>query len=147
MPSALNILAGPQALPVIRERGLRPEDIDVVVGASGGPKWLVLSGLDRVLFGDFLIGQRERPLHLLGSSIGSWRLACLAQRDPVAAQDRFRHAYIYEQRYRKNPSPEEVTQVSARLLERLLGDEGDREILDNPYRRLHLITVLCHGFL
>ncbi|MGD8827588.1 MAG: patatin-like phospholipase family protein, partial [Gammaproteobacteria bacterium] len=145
MPSALNILAGPQALPVIRERGLRPEDIDVVVGASGGPKWLVLSGLDRVLFGEFLIGRRERPLHLLGSSIGSWRLACLAQRDPVAALDRFRHAYIYEQHYRKNPSPEEVTQVSARLLERLLGEEGDREILDNPDRRLHLITVLCHG--
>ena len=40
-------------------------DVDVVPGASGGPKWLVLAGLDRFLFGDFLQRPRTRPLHLI----------------------------------------------------------------------------------
>ena len=71
----LTLRAGPDALRVVRDRGLRPEDIDVIPGASGGAKWLVLAGLDRYLFGEFLQQPRQRPLHLIGSSIGSWRMA------------------------------------------------------------------------
>ncbi|HEX5633682.1 MAG TPA: patatin-like phospholipase family protein, partial [Gemmatimonadales bacterium] len=83
---------------------MQPADVDVVPGASGGAKWLVLAGLDRFLFGDFLQAPRERPLHLIGSSIGSWRMACLAQRDPRAALDRAHAAYL-EQRYPRRPAP------------------------------------------
>jgi hypothetical protein len=93
LSSNLTLMAGPDALWWIRERGLRAEDVDVVPGASGGPKWLVLAGLDRVLFGGFF-QSRTRPLHLIGSSIGSWRLSCLAQADPVAALERFEAAYV-----------------------------------------------------
>ena len=91
---ALTLRAGPDALRIIRERGLRAEDVDVVPGASGGPKWLVLAGLDRFFLGEFFNAPRERPLHLIGSSIGSWRLACLAQRDPLAALARAHEAYL-----------------------------------------------------
>lgn len=56
---ALAIRAGPAALQLIRERGLRPEDIDILPGASGGAKWLVLAGLDRFLFGTFLAAPRS----------------------------------------------------------------------------------------
>ncbi|MGZ8458479.1 MAG: patatin-like phospholipase family protein, partial [Gemmatirosa sp.] len=145
MPSALTLRAGPAALALVRERGLRAEDIDVVPGASGGAKWLALAGLDRYLFGEFLQQPRTRPLHLIGSSIGSWRMACLAQRDPVAALARGHHAYIYEQRYSSRPSTREVTEVLTRALDLLLGETGVDEILAHPWARLHVITAEGRG--
>lgn len=144
MGRALTLLAGPDAARMIRERGLRAEDVDVVPGASGGPKWLVLAGLDRFLFADFLQAPRERPLHLVGSSIGSWRMACLAQRDPAAALARAHDAYI-EQSYTSKPSPAEVTAVSARIIDTLLGATGAEEILSHLWARLHVITTECRG--
>ena len=53
---SLSIQAGPDALALIRDEGLRPERVRIVPAASGGPKWLVLSALDRYLFGTFLAG-------------------------------------------------------------------------------------------
>jgi hypothetical protein len=145
MSSSLTLRAGPDALAIVRERGLRAEDVDVVPGASGGAKWLALAGLDRFLFGEFLQAPRMRPLHLIGSSIGSWRMACLAQRDPVAALARGHHAYIHEQRYSVKPSTREVTEVLARALDRLLGPTGVDEILAHPWARLHVITAEGRG--
>lgn len=142
---ALTLRAGPEALALLRERGLRAEDVDVVPGASGGAKWLAIAGLDRFLFGEFLQAPRQRPLHLIGSSIGSWRMACLAQRDPVAALARGHHAYIHEQRYSKRPSTREVTDVLARALDRLLGETGVDEILAHPTFRVHIITAVGRG--
>ncbi|HEX8394479.1 MAG TPA: hypothetical protein VF665_19185 [Longimicrobium sp.] len=141
---ALRVLAGPDALRILRERGLRARDVDVLPGASGGPKWLVLAGLDRFLFGDFLRAPRDRPLHLIGSSIGSWRMACLAQHDPLAALARGHEAYI-EQRYEAKPTPAEVSRTSARILDDLLGPRGGEEILAHPWARLHVITSECRG--
>jgi hypothetical protein len=142
---ALTLKAGPDALRLVRERGLRPEDIDILPGASGGAKWLVLAGLDRYLFGSFLGAPRQRPLHLIGSSIGSWRMACLAQRDPVAALARGHHAYIYEQRYTRRPSTREVTSVLTRALDLILGPTGVDEILSHPWARVHIITAEGRG--
>jgi hypothetical protein len=145
MASSLVLRAGPEALRILRERGLRAEDVDVLPGASGGPKWLVLAGLDRFLFTDFLRAPRERPLHLVGSSIGSWRMACLAQRDPGAALARGHDAYI-EQRYERKPTAAEVSEVSARILDSLLGPTGADEIVSHPWMRLHVITAECRGW-
>lgn len=145
MTSRLTLQAGPDALRHLRERGLRVDDVDVVPGASGGPKWLVLEGLDRVLFGEFF-QKRTRPLHLIGSSIGSWRLACLAMKDPVAALERFRHAYL-AQSYPPNTPPERVSAESVRILHALLGETGIEEILTHPWARLHVITARCRGLL
>ena len=143
MASHLTLLAGPDALQLLRERGLRGDDVDVVPGASGGPKWLVLAGLDRALFGGLFQG-RTRPLHLIGSSIGSWRLACLAQKDPVLALRRFEAAYI-DQRFPPKPSPAQVTEQCEHILDALLGEEGESDILHHPWARLHVITALCRG--
>lgn len=145
MHSALTLRAGPQALAHVRAHGLRADDVDVVPGASGGAKWLVLGGIDRYLFGDFLQCPRTRPLHCIGSSIGSWRLASFAQRDPVAALARGHHAYIYEQQYTPKPSVREITDVSARVLDLLLGENGIDEILSHPFARLHVITAEGRG--
>lgn len=145
MTRALTLRAGPEALALLRERGLRAEDVDVVPGASGGAKWLTIAGLDRVLFGELLQQPRSRPLHLIGSSIGSWRMACLAQRDPVAALARGHDAYIHEQRYSPKPTAAEVTRVLGRALDLLLGPTGVDEILAHPTFRLHVITAEGRG--
>ncbi len=114
-------------------------------GASGGAKWIGIAGLDRYLFGTFLQAPRERPLHGIGSSIGSWRLACLGQHDPLAALARGHEAYIHQQRYTKDPSPREVTEVLTRCLDHLLGASGIDEILTHPTLRVHVITAEARG--
>ena len=118
MASPLTVLAGPDALAELRSHGLRPDRVRVLAAASGGPKGLVLHGLDRVLF-PWLLARRT-PLHAVGSSIGSWRLACLAQPDPVAALERFADAYV-AQRYPSKPPPAEVSRQSAGILDAILG--------------------------
>ena len=72
-------------------------------------------------------------------------MACLAQRDPVAALARGHHAYIYEQRYSPKPGPREVTTVLTRCLDLLLGANGVDEILSHPFARLHVITAQGRG--
>lgn len=145
MPALLAIRAGPRALQLLRTRGLQLEDVDIIPGASGGAKWLVLGGLDRYLFGEFLQGPRGRALHLIGSSIGSWRMACLAQRDPVAALARGHRGYIDGQRYSHKPPAAEVTRVLGAILDDLLGPHGVDEILAHPWFRLHVITARGRG--
>jgi hypothetical protein len=81
-------------------------------------------------------------MHLIGSSIGSWRMACLAQRDPVAALARGHHGYIYDQNYTRKPSASEVTAVLRRLLDDLLGESGVDEIMSHPWARMHVITAM-----
>lgn len=143
---SLALRAGAVALRHLRERGLRADDVAVVPGASGGAKWLVLAGLDRFLFGTFLQAPRTRPLHGIGSSIGSWRMACLAQRDPVAALARGHDAYIDRQRYSSHrATPAEVSRVLGGCLDELLGPTGVAEILAHPRVRLHVITAEARG--
>ena len=142
---ALSLRAGPDAVRLLRERGLRAADVDLIPAASGGPKWLAIAGLDRVLFREFLSAPRTRPMHLVGSSIGSWRMACLSQADPVAALDRGHHAYIHDQRYSKRPRNAEVTQVLQSVLDTMLGSHGVREIMSHPWARLHIITAQGRG--
>ena len=59
MPQRFVILAGRKALPIIRDEGLDPDRVQVVAGAAGGPKWLVLYGLDRWLFGEYFKDRKQ----------------------------------------------------------------------------------------
>ena len=70
VPRSLVIRAGVRAAARLREEGFHAHLFDTLVGASGGPKWLVLRHLDDVLIERVVLG-RERPLDSLGSSIGS----------------------------------------------------------------------------
>lgn len=135
------VKAGPRALEIIRDEGLRPERVQVVAGAAGGPKWLLLYHLDRLMLAGFY-NRCARPLHLIGSSIGAWRFAAFCQNDARAALDRFREAYIH-QTYDGKPTPAEVTAESRRVMDRYVDDEGINQILGNPERRLAILAVKC----
>ncbi|WKB53283.1 phospholipase [Eleftheria terrae] len=139
---ALQIYAGPRALQRIREQGLQPGDIQVVAGAAGGPKGLILSHLDRHVFGSFLAGS-SHTVHLVGASIGAWRMATGALPEPATHFQRLADGYIHE-RYEPEPGRKMPTaeQVSRRFSEQLQAFfEGRIEpLLAHPRYRLHIVT-------
>ncbi len=139
--AALVFRAGPGAYADIRKRGFAADRIGTVAGASGGAKWLVLSQLDRVLV-ERLLPATAGPLHLIGSSIGAWRFACYAQRDPLAAIERFEEAYL-AQSYSERPDVAEITDKSREILDIVLGADGAAEIVSNARCRLSVMTVRC----
>ena len=141
--SNLVFKAGPGAFESIKQHGFAPERIGTLAGASGGAKWLVLSQLDRCILGN-VVPQLVGPVHLIGSSIGSWRFACYAQHDPVAAIDRFEDAYI-EQSYSESPDIHEITDKSREILGIVMQDGAVQEILTNPVFRTHVMTVRCRN--
>jgi hypothetical protein len=140
---ALRFRAGAAAYREIRAHGFDPSTVQTLVGASGGAKWLVLSQLDRVLIRR-LVADRRTPLHLIGSSIGAWRFACYARRDPLAAIARLENAYL-EQRYGARPSSAEVSAQSRAILAAMLGESGVAEILSHPSLHLHVVATRCRG--
>lgn len=139
----LSIYAGHEALARIRDGGLRGDDVDIVTGASGGPKWFVLYGLDRVLWSDWF-GDRRRPLHLIGSSSGSWRFAAACQDDPLAALERFQAAYR-AQGFPDRPSAQQVTQTALETMDAMLGERGIEEIVAQPGRQLAIVVNRLRG--
>jgi hypothetical protein len=136
---SLTFKAGNGALESIRRRGFDLSSVGTIAGASGGAKWLVLSQLDRAIHTS-IVPKLAGPIHLIGSSIGSWRFACYAQADPIAAIDRFEAAYL-EQTYSQKPDIHEITAKSREILDFVLGDNGVDEILANPLFRTHVMAV------
>ena len=136
---ALVFKAGPAAYDEIRTHGFSEDRVGTLLGASGGAKWLVLSQLDRVIL-ERVVPRLTAPVHMLGSSIGAWRFACYAQKDPVAAIERFEQAYI-DQTYSEKPDTAEITQKSRDILDLILGTGGAGEILQNSRLRTHIMTV------
>ncbi|MBL0091037.1 MAG: phospholipase [Piscinibacter sp.] len=138
---ALQIHAGPRALRHLREQGLRPADVRAIPAAAGGPKGLVLNPLDRLIFGNWLAGSTQ-PVHLLGASIGAWRMATACLDDPAAAFAQMADDYIhqhYEHAPGKAPKASHVSEVfGAKLAERFGGREA--KVLEHPRYRLHVFT-------
>ena len=139
----LAIHAGRAAAATLARHGWDPALFSLLLGASGGPKWFILAALDRYLFGDYL--QRStRPLAVLGSSVGAWRHACLAQDDPVAAIDRFAESYL-GQVYSARPDAPEVSRTSLATLDQLLGEDGAEAIARHPRITTHIVTARGRG--
>ena len=139
---ALRIYAGPTARQHLEKNGLQPHDIGVVPGAAGGPKGLILGALDRFIFGDWL-GQSTQPVHLVGASIGAWRMATACLNAPVTAFHRLEHDYIH-QHYALQPGQKRPTAdfVSEQFGKSLTDFYGGRlaEVLDHPRYKLHIVT-------
>jgi len=143
MASALRLVLGREAARQIGREGWSPDLFSLLLGASGGPKWFVLGQLDRLLFGDFL-PRRQQSLSVLGSSIGSWRHACLAMPDPVAAIKRLEQGYLH-QHYSARPTAAEVSEVSRNILLQVLGEHGARHLVDHPRIHTHIVTARGRG--
>lgn len=142
---ALRVYAGARARERLRERGLQPSDVRVVPAAAGGPKGLILNPLDRFLFGNWL-PRGAGEIHLLGASIGAWRMAtaCLVHDEAQAEQEFERLAQDYvNQRYDSAPGRRPTAQTVSRGFAAGLADcFGGREaaLLAHPRLRLHVFT-------
>ena len=144
MQSALSVYMGSEAAKAIGEQGWQSAPFNTLIGASGGPKWLILSELDKVLGHSLLLGRGE-PMTLLGSSIGTWRHACLSLNDSGAAISRLQQAYLYQEYSRARPSPIEVSEVAEQMLRRALGPEGARQIAAHPTLHNAIVTARAKG--
>ena len=143
MSDVLEVRAGPSALQQIRDGGLPQNSVKVMAGASGGPKWFVLSGLDKALLSEYFRDRRE-PLELLGTSAGSWRFSCYAQNRPLVAHECFEQGYI-NTRYSAKPDAREISVKGRALIDQMISDQGQQEIMDNKVMRLNLIAVRSRG--
>ena len=141
----LSIYAGPAALARIREHGLTPALFSYVLGASGGPKWFVLAGIDRILFPAFF-AESSQPVNVIGSSAGAFRSACFVQRDPVGAINRLAENYS-QTVYSPKPGPGEITHKARELIDYVMGRNGVMEVLTNRRFKLHVIAARCHGLM
>lgn len=133
----LSLRAGPRAAEILRDGGLDVASIRILAGASGGPKWLVLSGMDLALAR--ILKHRTTALLCVGSSIGAWRLAALAQQDADAAIRSFEERYI-AQSYDRRPHPHEVSAESRRVLNAYIRDQDIPFMLRHPFIRLGFIA-------
>ncbi|MET0333360.1 MAG: patatin-like phospholipase family protein [Rhizobacter sp.] len=138
---ALQVHAGPRALKRLHEQGLQASDVRAIPGAAGGPKGLVLSPLDQFIFGEWLAAAPQ-PVHLIGASIGAWRMATACLANPKQSFARMADDYIrqeYEHKNGKAPTPTHVSEVfGAKLVEHFAGHEA--EVLNHPRYRLHVFT-------
>ena len=75
---ALELRVGRQAAAKLASEGWHADLFDGLIGASGGPKWLILGQMDRVLSTELLASRRALPA--IGSSVGSWRHALMSAR-------------------------------------------------------------------
>lgn len=149
---SLLIQAGPRALKHLREHGLRPQDIDIVPGAAGGPKGLGLARLDEHIFADWLpsgFARRTQPIDLIGSSIGAWRFAAVCRGhspDETRATLRaFATAYS-EQKYPKRVDADFVTAYARDLIDNLFKGH-EVSLLSHPHYRLNVLVVRGKGIL
>lgn len=140
MSQPLSVFMGSAARAAIAEHGWRGAPISTLVGASGGPKWLILSELDQVLASE-LLTNNPRPITLLGSSIGTWRHACLTQPDPVGAIKRLQHVYLGQQYSHPTPKPHEVSAVAGQMLREALGQQGAQHLIHHPTLRNAIVTA------
>ena len=140
----LEIYAGQQALNTLHEHDFSADLFTSFLGASGGPKWFVLYGLDKFLFGDFF-QHRKQTLNIIGSSVGSFRAACFAQNDPVAATERMAERYITTAYQTKYVSPKTLSDSMRIMLKDMLGQHGIDEILNHPTIKPHFIATKTNG--
>jgi len=140
----ISVLAGRRAIGIVRDGGFDLSGVKVLAGASGAAKFLVLTGIDRVLMS--LFKERSNPLYLIGTSIGAFRMAAYCQRDPVEALGRLEREYIAQQ-YDSRPTRKEVTGESWRILHAYIEDDEIEHILNHPFMRISFLANKCKGLL
>ena len=143
--SSLRIIAGRSAYRKIKSSGLSPADVRVVPGASGAAKWLVIYGLDKAIFADFLPASQQ-PVLLYGTSVGAFKLAAACQAKPAQALTRLALAYI-DQYYGAGISSSSVVNETRKILDAVMTEQGIGELLNNSRFSFNCGAVRCKGLL
>ncbi|MCK5311904.1 MAG: patatin-like phospholipase family protein [Desulfobacteraceae bacterium] len=144
MLNNISILAGSKALKIIKDEGLNLDRVKVLAGASGSAKFLVLTGIDRVLME--LFKNRTDPLFLIGTSIGAFRMAGFCQKDPLSAIESLERAYI-TQSYTQKPTKQDITLETHKILNAYIDDNQIKDILNHPFMRICFLSNKCRGIL
>lgn len=139
----LDIYVGETAKKEIEQNGFHQHMFDIFLGASGGPKWFTLLGLDQYVFGD-LFKHREQPLNLLGSSAGAFRSACFTQKDPVKAINELAQRYS-ESNFDRSVTAQQLTDMAENMMHHIFCDEGIEQIMSNPIFKAHFIVAKANG--
>ncbi|XOV77864.1 MAG: patatin-like phospholipase family protein [Aestuariibacter sp.] len=139
----LSIYAGNNALEKLSDEGFHPGLFHTVLGASGGPKWFVLAGIDRVMVTEFL-DKSAQKIDFIGSSAGAFRFGCLTQKDPVNAINLLAKHYS-ETVYSDKPTVKEISDKAELLINTILPQDKVQEVLDNPRYKANFIVARCRG--
>ena len=140
MKQPIQIFAGDVARQHIAEHGLKPEHIRVIMGASGGPKWFVLSNLDRYLVQNWLPSMQQN-IDLVGSSIGAWRMSAYAGKNPLASINLLEHEYLH-QRYADKPTIREISQSVTDLLDVFISED---DVDHHSTKKLNIVSARTKG--
>lgn len=140
---ALKLIAGKTATKRIKDHGLGPENVRMIVGASGGPKWLILAELDRYLCHNF-VPHMTQKVDFVGSSIGAWRMAVYASVDPAATVERFIETYFTFRR-EESRSRHEISRKSYEILHEVFTPDSVEALINSENRNLNIIAVRGKG--
>jgi len=138
----ISILAGSKAFNIIQDEGLDLSRIKVIAGASGSAKFLVLTGIDRVLMS--LFRGRTEPLYLVGTSIGAFRMAAFCQRNPLEAIGILEREYI-AQHYDLKPTKADIARETKKILNAYIDDREIESMLNHPFMRISFLSNKCKG--
>ncbi len=139
----LEIYAGKNALNTIQQQGFKQELFTNFLGASGGPKWFTLFGLDKYLFGEFF-SNPTHSLNLVGSSAGAFRAAALCQHKPVDAIKRLAYTYA-NTTYSNKPTAHEISTNAIDIVDDLFAEHGAKEVVENTRFKAHFLVAKCNG--
>lgn len=140
----ISIRAGSKAIDIIRDEGLDMSRVKVLAGASGSAKFLVLTGIDRVLIS--LLRERTDPLYLIGTSIGAFRMAAFCQKDPLKAIGILEREYIAQQ-YENRPTKADIAWETHRILDAYIDNQEIESMLNHPFMRISFLSNKCKGVL
>jgi len=139
----IEVLAGKKAIEIIKDGAFSEDKISVIAGAAGGPKFLALAGFDRLLLSRWF-KKRKSPIFYIGSSIGAWRGAAFACKNPLKSYNTLVESYL-SQSYSSKPSATEVTKESRRIMNEFLSTEDIDFALSKSIFHLNFIATHCKG--
>lgn len=143
-PKWFRCLVGNSAREHLAATHSSPDSFGLMLAASGGPRWLGLVGIDRVL-GRFLSQRTSTSrLPLLGASSGAWRMAALCADSQGETYEDLIHEYI-EQKFESKATPQQVSRVCRGYLSRLFTQDRICHGLDHPRWQLNFTTALMQG--
>ncbi len=144
MHTYIRFKAGKALFDLIRQQGLKKEDVAVFAAPAGGPKWFVCPGFDRALMrSGFLMRSSGRVL-LAGSSAGAWRCLAMACSDPMDAYERLRIAYS-RNTFSAADNQSTISQTLKANVDAFIGSRDVENILEHPFLDVAVHVVRAKG--